>query len=306
MKEKKILIKSFTVFLLILFVGCNSKTDNSPNQESGTPVKLTNPFKANLTQYITLNANTVFLKKEIVRASFQGFIEKIYKNIGDKISNGDLLFELKTKESAADKDLRIPIENKPFSGVINIYAKSPGVLTELNFNTGDFVSDGEQIAVISDPSSLKINLNVPYQYSNEIKMNSPCEIFLPDGKVVKASVQKIIPMVDPASQTQTYILGISQTESLPENLNINARIALKTEKDAIVLPKSSVMTNETMDKYWIMKLIDDNTAVRVDITKGVENDSLIQIQSPQLNSDERIILEGAFGMSDTAKVIIEK
>jgi multidrug efflux pump subunit AcrA (membrane-fusion protein) len=303
---KKDLIKIvLTIFVIMLF-SCGTKTGDTQVETVGTPVQITSPKKINLTEYITLNANTFFLKKEIVRATFQGFIEKIYKNLGDKISAGDLLLEIKTKESSADKNLELPIGDKTFSGIIKVFAKSEGVLTELNYNTGDFVSDGEQIAVISNPSSLRINLNVPYQYTSRINLNTTCDVYLPNGKSIKASIQKIIPKVDPAAQTQTYILNMNHLESLPENLNVNARIPLRTIKDAIVLPKTAVLSNETLDQFWIMKLIDDQTAVRVDITKGIENDSLVQIIKPELSLTDRIVTDGAFGMPDTSKVVIGK
>lgn len=302
----KLSLNIFVLIVAILFFSCGTKNENSQTKRSGAAIKLTHPQKMNLTEYITLNANTVFLKKEIVRATFQGFIEKIYKNIGDQISNGDLLLELKTKESAADGNLQVPLGDEIFKGTIQIRAKSGGVMTELNYNTGDFVSDGEQIAVVSNPSSLRINLNVPYQYADKININTPCEIFLPNGKVVNASIQKIIPKVDPAAQTQTYIIEMKQSKNLPENLNINARIPLRTVKDAIVVPQSAVLTNETLDKYWVMKLIDDTIAFRVDVTKGIENDSFVQITKPELKLTDRIIVDGAFGLPDTAKVVIEK
>lgn len=303
---KKVLIKIvLTIFVIMLF-SCGTKNGDPQVETVGTPVQITSPKKTILIEYITLNANTFFLKKEIVRATFQGFIEKIYKNLGDKISAGDLLLEIKTKESSADNSLQLPIGNKTFSGIIKVYAKSEGVLTELNYNTGDFVSDGEQIIVISNPSSLRINLNVPYQYTSRINLNTTCDVYLPNGKSIKASIQKIIPKVDPAAQTQTYILNINHLESLPENLNVNARIPLRSIKDAIVLPKTAVMSNETLDQFWIMKLINDQTAVRVDIKKGIENDSLVQILTPQLNLTDRIVTDGAFGMSDTSKIVIGK
>ncbi len=294
------------ILIAIILSSCGSKDENRSAVNNGAKVKIAEPQKMDLTEYITLNASTVFLKKEIVRATFQGFIEKIYKSIGDRITSGDIMLEIKTKESAADHNLQVPLGDESFNGIIQIKAKSDGVLTELNYNAGDFVSDGEQIAVISNPSSLRINLNVPYQYTDKININTPCEIFLPNGKVVNASIQKIIPKVDPAAQTQTYIIEMKQPENLPENLNVNARIPLRTVKDAIVLPKGAVLTNETLDKFWIMKLIDETTAFRVDVTKGIENDSFVQILKPNLQLTDRIIVDGAFGLPDTAKVVIEK
>ena len=92
-----------------------------------------------------MNGNTVFLTKEIVRATFQGFIERVNKNIGDFVNHGDDLFQIKTMESAAIDSLNISLGNKKFKGVVTLKAQSKGVLTELNYHQGDFVSGGEQI-----------------------------------------------------------------------------------------------------------------------------------------------------------------
>ena len=300
----KIILNIILIASSIFLITCSSKNETAQTDIKRTPVSVIQPKRMNMTEDITLNANTIFLKKEIIRVTFQGYIEKTYKNIGDKISSGDLLFQINTKESAADSNLQIILGDKTFKGLIQIKAKSEGVLTELDYNAGDFVSDGEQIAVISNPSSLRIELNVPYQYANKISINTPCEIFLPNGKVVNAFIQKIIPQVDPSAQTQSFILGMKQNEYLPENLNVNAKISIRTVKDAIVVPQSAVMSNETLDKFWIMKLINDTTAVRNDITKGIENDNFVQVLKPELKTTDLIITDGAYGLPDTAKVVI--
>lgn len=303
----KSIIKYFTTISLIFFISCTSESKDTPlPSESGTTVKLTNPIRTNLTEYINLNANTIFLNKEIIRSTFQGFIEKIYKNIGDVVKIGDPIFLIRTKESSASDSLHIGIGNKIFKGTITIKVQANGILTSLNYNTGDYVSEGEQLAIISNPSSLRINLNVPYQYVSKINYGSICTILLPNGKTVKANIQKIIPSIDPASQTQTFILSLDGSESLPENLNVNVQIPLSFVKDALTLPKSAVMSNETLEKFWVMKLINDSTAVQVDIQKGIENDSLIQIVKPQFNLNDRIIFDGAYGLPDTANVMITK
>jgi HlyD family secretion protein len=310
-KESKIKILNpvkYIVFLsLIFFISCSSENKNdSLPFESGTPVKITNPAKTNLTEYISFNANTIFLNKEIVRSTFQGFIEKIYKNIGDPVNNGDSLFLIRTKESAASDSLQIKIGNKVFKGSIIIKVQVNGILTFLNYNKGDYVSEGEQLAIVSNPSSLRINLSVPYQYVQKINHSSVCKVLLPNGKSVNANIEKVLPSVDPASQTQTFILKLDKGDILPENLNVSVKIPLNFVKEAITLPRSSVLSNETLEKFWVMKLINDSTAIRVDIQKGIENDSLIQILKPQFNLDDRIIFDGAYGLPDTTSVVIGK
>ncbi len=289
---------------IILLLSCSSDNNSDTRIELGTPVKISNPVRTNLTESITLNANTVFMNKEIVRSTFQGFINKVYKNIGDKVSVGDSLFSIRTKESSANDTLTIKIGDKIFRGNILIRARANGIFTYLNYNTGDFVSDGEELATISNPSSLRINLNVPYQYASEINIHSVCTVLFPDGKSVNAGIEKVLPSVDPASQTQNYILKPFVPVSLPENLNLSVRIPVSSVKDVFALPKSSILSNETLDQFWIMQLINDTTAVRVDIIKGIENDSLVQIVNPELKLIDKIISDGAFGLPDTAKVTI--
>ncbi len=288
----------------VMMMSCGHTQQETESLESGAPVQVTHPGRMDLTETVDLNANTIFLKKEIVRATFQGFIAKINKNIGDEITSGDLLLRIKTKEAAADDSLAKSAGI--FQGAIDVRARSNGILTTLNYHTGDFVSEGEEIAIISNPSSLLITLNVPYQYVSRVNRNSRCEIFLPDGKMLHATIQKVIPSVDPVSQTQTFLLRPDDPVNLPENLNVNARLPLCTIKEAQVLPLGTILSNETQDQFWIMKLINDTTAVRMNISKGIETDSLVQVISPALNVTDRIISDGAFGLPDTAKVLIGK
>ena len=298
---------SYQALLLLILTGllsCSSDKKTDSPVEPGTPVKISNPLRTNLSEFITLNANTVFMNKEIVRSTFQGFINKVYKNIGDKVNVGDSLFLIKTKESSANDTLAIKIGDKIFKGNILINARASGVLTYLNYNTGDFVSDGEELATISNPSSLRINLNVPYQYASVINNRSVCTVLFPDGKSVNANIEKILPSVDPSSQTQVYILKPHTSVSLPENLNVSVRIPVSSVKNVLAVNKSSVLSNETLNQFWIMQLINDSTAVRVDIIKGIENDSLVQVVKPELNLTDKIISDGAYGLPDTALVTL--
>jgi len=48
------------------------------------------------------------------------------------------------------------------------------------------------------------------------------------------------------------------------------------------------------------------TAVRVDVKKGIETNSNVEILSPQLFPKDRLILTGHYGLADTAKVIVNK
>jgi multidrug efflux pump subunit AcrA (membrane-fusion protein) len=308
-KSKKAFIKISLRIVLIIFVfliySCGSEKDNSDETNVGTPVTITHPLRTNVSDYIELNGSTVFLTKEIVRATFQGFIEKVYKNIGDLIKPGDDLFQIKTIETAAADSLNISFGNKNFNGSVKLKAQSEGVLIELNYHQGDFVSNGEQLAVVSNPSSMRIEVNVPFENVSKTKIGNNCEIQIP-GEILKGTIDRNIPNVDSATQTQTYYIKLVNYKPLPENLNVTVKIPFNKSNDVLVLPKACLVTNVTQDSFWVMKLINDSTAVKNNITKGIENDSIVQILNSNLKPDDKIILNGAYGLPDTVKVEIQK
>ena len=135
MKKKIFILSPFVIIcFLIIFTSCSSHKKEEDVVENGTPVKVSQPTLSSLTNYLRLNANTLFLKKEIVRATFQGYIQKIYKGIGDNVKAGDVLFQLITKESYATDSLKIKLKDATFNGLVNFKAKTNGILTELNSN----------------------------------------------------------------------------------------------------------------------------------------------------------------------------
>ena len=74
---------------------------------------------------------------------------------GDFVNKGKRLFTLETKESAAiGKTISSLDSSFKFSGLITIQAKGHGYITQLNHQAGDYVQDGEQLAVISDRTVL--------------------------------------------------------------------------------------------------------------------------------------------------------
>lgn len=311
---KRVLIIFLLISVSVTVFSCGGNSDKSTDDvSSGTPVTITHPIKMNMTEYLTLNGNTVFLNKEIIRSTFDGFIGKVYKNIGDSVKSGDILFQIKTKESAANDTLSIKVGNQLFKGTIYIRANLPtgqagskGVLTQLNYHTGDYVAIGEQIAEVSNPTSLRIKLNVPYEDILKVKIGGDCSINLPDGVNIPGVIENNVPAVDPVTQTQIYFIRLKHYHSVPESLNVMVKIPSKEYINTTVLPKSSIITDVTESNFWIMKLVNDTTAVKVDITKGIENDSVAQILSPKLDTTERVVLTGAYGLPDTAKVEIAK
>jgi biotin carboxyl carrier protein len=288
----------------ILLSSCTKTQDESSDEALGAPVSVSHPHIAPMTDYLRLNATTAFLTKEVVRSTVQGFVLKSFRNIGDTVKHGDILFTLQTKEASALTNAVHDSSRAQFSSVITIKAASNGILSEIDHFAGDFVAEGDQIAVVANSASLAVLLNAPYQDTPLIHIGASCGIQLPGGRTISGTIVKSVPSVDISSQTQTYVIHCNK-QSLPENLNVVVNIAIRSVAQAVVVPGKAIMTNETQNEFWIMKLLNDSTAVKVNIRKGIENDSLVQIIQPELSLKEKIITEGAYGLADTARVAVQ-
>lgn len=295
---------------LLLFIACKHKEaaaeEESP-EEVQTPVTITTIETAPLNEYVELNATSSFLQSNVIKASATGYLKSVNVHLGQMISAGQQAFVLQTKEAKA---LGNTINNLDpsfhFSGLISIKAAASGYIQELNHQVGDYVQDGEQLAVLSDSKSFGFVLNLPYEYRKYVNIGKTLEVELPDGRHLNGTVSSVLPNVDSVSQTQGVLIKVPSSVAIPQNLIAKVRI-IKTEKaNAVSLPKGAVLTDESQSTFWVMKLIDSVTAVKVPITKGLETPERIEIIAPNFEKGDNILLTGNYGLSDTAKVKIVK
>ena len=296
------------LYFFVIMVSCKGKTAEETDtvESSKTSVTVISPEAKSFSDYIQLNGNTQFQKKTVVRANITGYITFMRWKQGDKISNATVFCTIKTKEQDALKDLDMREPSlRQFQTPISVRTSSSGIITSVNYATGDFVAEGDVLATITDPASLVLIVNVPYEYHNSVYKGKPCTVTFPDGKVIGAIIQNEIPFVDSASQTQSYLIRFPGNSLLPENMNLIVRIPIKESKNAIALPLDAIQTDETQEEFWVMKLVNDSLAVKIPITVGMQYDSYREILSG-ITVNDRVILIGAYGMADSSAVSIIK
>ncbi len=305
-------IRFSIIFLcsLLVFFSCKPKEAGETAGETKeatviTPVKVTTVSGGALSEYIELNAVSSFLQKSYVKANANGYLQTVNTYIGKPVESGQLLFTLKTKESQSiGNAITILDSSFKFSGLINITASGHGYITQLNHQSGDYVQDGEQLAVISDMNSFVFLLDLPYELRPYVLQKKTVELILPDGQHLQGNISSAMPVVDATSQTQSIIIRVNQYKGIPENLIAKVRV-LKNEKSSTrSVDKAAVLTDETQSEFWVMKMIDSSTAVKVPIKKGIETGDRIEILSPVFSDSDRILIYGNYGLADTAKVKI--
>ncbi|RNL53205.1 HlyD family efflux transporter periplasmic adaptor subunit [Pedobacter jejuensis] len=297
------------LLLLIVLSSCSSPSSETAEDTPSpvTPVQITYVGDSSLAEYVELSAVSAYLEKSFVKANINGYIEKTNVQTGKKVGTGQNLFTLITKEARSIGNTVNKLDpGFKFSGISNIRAEQGGIIVQVNHQKGDYVQDGELLATISNRNSLVFLLDLPYELNQIIKQNGNVNVLLPDGTTLAGTVSGTMPAVDSLAQTQRYIIKVPSVKDIPEGLIGKVRLSKASHANAQVLPKSAVLTNETEDEFWVMKLINDSTAVKINVKKGIENSSTTEVLSPKFLKTDRIITSGNYGIADTAKVKIQK
>ncbi len=300
--------KAFLIITIVM-IGCRAK---EPVAEAGTaadsvdartPVTVVTVTDGALDDFIELNAVSAFLQKSYVKANANGYLQSADVYPGKYVETGQTLFMLKTKEAQSIGNALQRLDTSlHFSGENIIRAGQHGYITQLNHQSGDYVQDGEQLAAISDRNSFVFLLNLPYELRPQVLGKKTVELFLPDGTRLEGTIGAVMPTVDSASQTQSIVIRVNTAKAIPENLIAKVRINRVAKANAQSLPKSALLTDETESDFWVMKLIDSVTAVKVPIKKGLETNDRVEVLSPLFAPGDKIIVTGNYGLPDTAKV----
>ncbi|MDR3713882.1 MAG: efflux RND transporter periplasmic adaptor subunit [Puia sp.] len=311
----RILLAAAGVLVFGVFLSCRQPAEKDPGEDAkagktdstetggGTPVTYTTVSTDPLNEYLELNAVSAFLQKSYVKANANGYLQSVNTYPGKYVAAGQPLFTLKTKEAQSIGNAISSLDTSfRFSGTNTIKATEHGYITQLNHQSGDYVQDGEQLAVISDMNSFVFLMNMPYELRPYIANTKTVELILPDGTKLAGSVASSMPAVDSASQTQNIVLRVNAGHSIPENLIARVRILKTARTHTQSLPKAAILSDETQSDFWVMRMTDSTTAVKVAVKKGLETADRVEVLSPLFSPDDRILVSGNYGLSDTAKV----
>jgi biotin carboxyl carrier protein len=298
---------SLLTAIIAITLSCrNSSSASEEVTEAKTPVTIVHFTIKPVVTKVELPAVTSFLNKSIIRATTTGTIENISIHQGEFIAVNQQLFTIRTREAMAFKNSVNSDSSLSFKGLININSHNEGVINSINYQKGDFVQEGDELAVVSDQSSLVFILEIPFELEKYVESNRNCIINLPDNSQINGIISGKLPEMEIQSQTIRYIVRTSSSNHLPGNLIANISLIKSTNDNALVLPKKAILGDETQTEFWVMKLINDTTAIKVPVTKGFENNVEVEITEPSFLNSDRIILTGNYGLPDTAQVKIIK
>jgi multidrug efflux pump subunit AcrA (membrane-fusion protein) len=254
-----------SLFIMLLLAACKNAGESSGDAfKTVTPVTITSVTVGKLTDTVALNATSSFLLKTSVNAVSGGYVQQITVRPGDRVSKGKVLFGIRSKESASVGNIINQVDSSfHFKGFTAIKCPANGFITQLTCQEGDYVQEGQSLAEISDAGSLVFLLELPYELTPWVSNNKQLILQLPDGQKIAGTIANSMPYVDAGSQTQNYVIRINRPVAIPENLIARVNFIRQVKNNAVSLPREAVLTNEQQTSFWIMKMTDSLTAVRI-------------------------------------------
>ena len=297
----------FYILIAVFFTSCKETTVPEKPIDVRVPVTLTTIDTLGIESYSDLNATATYLVKNTIKANATGYLNSVNVATNDLVTTGKELFSIKTREAKVLGNTINKIDpSLQFGGAIRVRSNTTGIVTMVNVQQGDYVQDGDVLVTINDTKSFAILLSMPFELKKYIAVGKQLAVTLPDATTRTATVQKFSPTVDATSQTQNVVLKINGKQDIPENLIVKVRINKESNSKTISLPKSAVLSDETETNFWIMKMINATTAIKVPIKKGIQTENKIEIVSPVLTHEDKILLTGNYGVADTIKVKVVK
>ncbi|SMB95266.1 hypothetical protein SAMN00120144_1903 [Hymenobacter roseosalivarius DSM 11622] len=255
-------------------------------------------------EVLHLRAISAYPAKDVLRATTTGYLLAPVPVPGQVVRAGQTVFTLQTKES---RTLRLDqLTGDPklrFSGIIRIPSARGGVLATVDRLAGDYVQDGEQLGLVYDQTRFGFILDVPLTELRYVRQGQACRLTLPDGRVLPGRVAELLPAADLAAQTQRYtVRPVGRFPQLPENVAVSVELNKTAPYLARTLPREAVLTDETQTSFWVMRLLNDSTAVKVPVRPGLEQQGRVVINTPEFAPHDRLVLTGGYGLDDTAAV----
>ncbi|KAA5537196.1 efflux RND transporter periplasmic adaptor subunit [Taibaiella lutea] len=202
----------------------------------------------------TQNQNVIAMQQQVNGAKAQlDQAQSVYKrqqnlwsqNIGTELQvlNAKTSVEaMQSQYNAALANLKIAQEQLGFA---NIHAPISGVANIVNVKIGEVFTGGNQVQIVSN-SDLKVTVNVPENYLEQIKVGSDLKVTLPEAgnKVINTKVNVTGKLIDPVNRS-FYVEGkIPVDQSVRPNQIAKVSIRDYTAPDAITIPVNTIQNDE--------------------------------------------------------------
>lgn len=181
-----------------------------------------------------------------------------------------------------------------------------GVIVDFpHYTPNSVIQQGAPLGKIMDYSRMYIDVNLPENTINEIKIGQGVQITnysVPDD-TLSGKITEISPAIDVSTRTYLAKVRFSNPKLLIRpGMFVKTLIKVKQKKDILTIPKEIIISDQKGKRVFV---VEENTAFERIIETGIENEDMIEVISG-LEANERLVVKGFETLRDKSKVKVLK
>jgi multidrug efflux pump subunit AcrA (membrane-fusion protein) len=317
-------VVALAISFALIVVGCRSgplDNEENPTQPSETIMAVSGatvtvgPMHSEL----SLLGETVAGRHISLRAPAGGRVISLNILTGDRVKRGEVVGHILSREvEAAANGLEVarqidPAEAAGLTDAVNRYAGAAGVavkvpedaiVAERMVSSGQLVADLDPLADLIDPGSIFVDAAVPVDELAVIRPGMEATVNSPLYPRVDfpAHVAGISPSFNQAGATSPARIEFTGHRRIHQaGAPVEARVTIKSVRDATVIPATALFEDAANDSYYIFLAGHDGRAHRQIVTTGIRNQSEVQVTFG-VKPGQVVITSGGYALSDGLKV----
>lgn len=249
---------------------------------------------ASLRDYLDLSGDVVTETNVAVYPEVGGKLAAVYVQVGDQVVKG--------KTVIASVDPSRPGASYALSPV---YSPLTGTLTTLSAQLGATVSTSTSLGTVGILHDLLVEVKVPEVQVASVKVGLKADVVFEafPGRVFKAAVDRVAPIVDATSRTKTIRLTFEGDASKVDlGMFAKVKLFLAARAPEILAPESAVISR--LGKKFVF-VVEGDKAMRREVAVGTTVDGLVELLSG-VKAGESLVTRGQELLDDGATVKVVK
>lgn len=238
--------------------------------------------KGEILQRVTIAGTIEALKSTQVTAPYDGYVQKIFVKIGDKVKGNDPLVSISSTLQSTENVYPI---RAPFTGTVVQVLKTEGQFVRQSTTNTDY------LLRIDDTSRLFVNANVPE--IDIVKVKNGQEAIVKASPILDKTYKGIVRDISLAATARDNNYDNTSQAEYRVKLEITdiddqLKPGMSTILDIIPAKKSDVLTipHEYIDKKDHKYFVTLRSGERREITIGMQNESIVEILTGLKENDQ--------------------
>jgi membrane fusion protein (multidrug efflux system) len=186
-------------------------------------------------------------------------------------------------------------------GYTQVRAPIAGIVTERLVNLGDQVTVNQPLFRIVDFDSIVARIYVPEKDMARLAVGQPARLKADalGGKVFTGSIDRISPIVDPATGTVKVTVATPRQEGLRPGMYVEVELVTAVHDAALLVPKRALVYDN--DQIFVFRLKEERRVERLRVAPLLENTDFIE-PAGGLETGDQLVVAGQSGLKDNGLV----